>query len=138
LTLKYDFLIGDKSRLRVGPTFSAYYIIAGNMEYSRSGGFGGGGIDYRLNYSIGDLDINGKIFFNAGVYAELSIFNSSLINFKISQNFGSPKVGVLDITGEANGNPVSFESAGTLNGFMLEMGYKLPLNLLLKSGRSSQ
>ena len=143
LTLKYDFLIGDKSRLRVGPTFSAYYILDTNMEYSRSGGFGGGlggggGIDYRFNYTSRDLDLNGKLFFNAGVYAELPIFNSSLINFKISQNFGSPKVGVFDVVGEANGNAVNFESVGTLNGLMLEMGYKLPLNLIFKSGRSEQ
>jgi hypothetical protein len=140
LTLKYDFLIGDKNRLRVGPTLSAYYIIGPNTEFARGGGSGGSGgfLDYSLDFSSRDVDLNGKVFFNAGMYAELPIFNSSLINFKISQNFGSPKVGVFDITGEANGNPVSFESAGTLNGFILEMGYKLPLNLLFKTGRSDK
>jgi len=134
LTFKYNFVIGDKNRLQVGPTFSAYYIT-GNRKYGE-GGFGGP--DYFLNFKMQESDLNGKIFFNAGVYAELPIFNSSLINFKLSQNFGSPKVGVIDLTGDINSTPVNFESSGSLNGFMIEMGYKLPLNVLFKSSRSDR
>jgi len=136
LTFKYDFEIGDKNRLRVGPTFSAYYITGTGDQFRSEGAFSGS--DYFLNYKKADTDLSGKIFFNAGVYAELPIFNSSLINFKISQNFGSPQVGVIDLKGDINGTPVDFESSGSLNGVMLELGYKLPLNLIFKSGRSAQ
>jgi hypothetical protein len=130
LTLKYDFLIGDKKRLRVGPSLSTYFITKSSNNMFASGGFGNQGSGF--SYTTQNTNLNGKVFFNAGLYAELPIFNSSLINFKISQNFGSPKVGTLDISGEVNGEPVSFESSGTMNGFMLEMGYKLPLNLIFK------
>lgn len=133
LTLKYDFLIGDKNRLRIGPSFSTYFITDSGNDFAREGGFGGP--DFNLSYVAQNSDLNGKVFFNAGVYAELPIFNSSLINFKVSQNFGSPKVGTVDLTGEVNGDPVGFESSGSLNGFMLEMGYKLPLNLIFKRGQ---
>jgi hypothetical protein len=130
LTFKYDFLIGKKKRLRVGPSLSTYFITNSSNKISNLGGFGGP--DYNLSYTSQNTNLNGKVFFNASLYAELPIFNSSLINFKVSQNFGSPKVGTLDLTGEVNGEPVNFESSGTMNGFMLEMGYKLPLNLLFK------
>ena len=133
LTFKYDFEIGDKNRLRVGPTFSAYYITGTGDQFRSEGAFSGS--DYFLNYKKADTDLSGKIFFNAGVYAELPIFNSSLINFKISQNFGSPQVGVIDLTGDITGTPVNFESSGSLNGLMLELGYKLPLNLIFKPKR---
>lgn len=133
LTLKYDFLIGDKNRLRIGSSFSTYLITGSGNDFGREGGFGGP--DFNLSYVAQNSDLNGKVFFNAGVYAELPIFNSSLINFKVSQNFGSPKVGTVDLTGQIKGDPVGFKSSGTLNGFMLEMGYKLPLNLIFKKGQ---
>lgn len=128
LTFKYDFLIGEKKRLRVGPSLSTYFITNSSNKISNQGGFGGP--NYNLSFTSQNTNLNGKVFFNAGIYAELPIFNSSLINFKVSQNFGSLKIGTLDLSGEVNGEPVNFESSGTLNGFMLEMGYKLPLNLI--------
>ena len=131
--MKYDFLIGDKNRLRIGSSFSTYLITGSGNDFGREGGFGGP--DFNLSYVAQNSDLNGKVFFNAGVYAELPIFNSSLINFKVSQNFGSPKVGTVDLTGQIKGDPVGFKSSGTLNGFMLEMGYKLPLNLIFKKGQ---
>ncbi|MCR9013411.1 hypothetical protein [Aquiflexum gelatinilyticum] len=134
LTFKYDFQVGDKNRLRFGPTFSAFYTLGTNGERLREGGYGGTGPDgeFDLTYNTNPSDPKGAIFFNAGIFAEVPIFNSSLLNFKVSQNFGSPDVGLLDVTGEVNGQPVNFESSGTLNGFMLELGYKLPLNVLFK------
>ncbi|MCH6233198.1 hypothetical protein [Cognataquiflexum rubidum] len=134
LTLKYDFQVGDKNRLRFGPTFSAFYALGTNGERLREGSFGGTGPDgkFNLDFRTNPTDPKGAIFFNAGIFAEVPIFNSSLLNFKVSQNFGSPKVGLMDVTGEVNGQPVNFESSGTLNGFMLELGYKLPLNVLFK------
>lgn len=134
LTLKYDFQVGDKNRLRFGPIFSAFYTLGTNGERLREGSFGGTGPDgeFDLTYKTNPSDPKGAIFFNAGIFAEVPIFNSSLLNFKVSQNFGSPDVGLLDVTGEVNGQPVNFESSGTLNGFMLELGYKLPLNVWFK------
>lgn len=133
LTLKYDFLIGDKNRLRIGPSFSTYIITGNGEDFTKKGGFGGS--DFNFTYVAQSSGLNGKVFYNLGVYAELPIFNTSLINFKVSQNFGSPKVGTVDLTGQVNGDPVDFESSGSLNGFMLEMGYKLPLNLIFKRGQ---
>jgi hypothetical protein len=134
LTLKYDFQVGDKNRLRFGPTFTAFYTLGTKGERIREGSIGGTGPDgeYNLNFRTNPSDPKGAIFFNAGVFVEVPIFNSSLLNFQVSHNFGSPKVGLMDVTGEVNGQPVNFESSGTLNGLMLEVGYKLPLNVLFK------
>jgi hypothetical protein len=134
LTFKYDFQVGDKNRLRFGPTFTAFYTLGTKGERIREGGFGGTGPDgdYNLTFRTYPNNPKGAAFFNAGIFAEVPIFNSSLLNFKVSQNFGSPKVGLMELTGEVNGQPVNFESSGTLNGLMLELGYKLPLNVLFK------
>jgi hypothetical protein len=134
LTFKYDFQVGDKNRLRFGPTFTAFYTLGTNGERLGVGGIGGTGPEgeYNLNFRTIPSDPKGEIFFNAGIFAEVPIFNSSLLNFKVSQNFGSPKVGLMDVTGEVNGQPVNFEASGTLDGLMLEVGYKLPLIVLFK------
>lgn len=135
LTFKYDFEVGHKNRLRFGPTFSAFYTLGTRSETSFVNGIGGqteGGI-YSLIFTPIDSDPKGAVFFNAGIFAELPIFNSSLLNLKISQNFGRPKVGLADVTGEVNGQPVNFQGSGTLDGLMLELGYKLPLNVIFKN-----
>lgn len=134
LTVKYDFEVGNKNRFRFGPTFTALYTLGTQGERLTIGSIGGSGPDgeYNLNLRANPSDPKGEIFFNAGLFAEVPIFNSSFLNFKVSQNFGSPKVGLMDVTGEVNGQPVNFESSGTLNGFMLELGYKLPLNIWFK------
>jgi hypothetical protein len=134
LTVKYDFQIGDKNRLRFGPTFTAFYTLRTNGERIREGGIGGkdNNGEYYLNFKTNPSDPKGTVFFNAGLFVEVPIFNSSLLNFKVSQNFGSPKVGLTELTGEVYGQPVNFESSGTLNGFILEIGYKLPLNVIFK------
>lgn len=135
LTVKYDFEVGDKNRLRFGPTFTAFYTLGTNGERLRVGGIGGTGPDgeYNLNLRSNPSDPKGAIFFNAGIFVEVPIFNSSLLNFKVSQNFGSPKVGLMNVSGEVNGQPIEdFQASGTLNGFMLELGYKLPLKVFFK------
>jgi hypothetical protein len=134
LTIKYDFQVGDKNRLRFGPSFTAFYTLGTNGERIREGSYSATGPDgeFSINYKINPSDPKGAVFFNAGIFAEIPIFNSSLLNFKVSQNFGSPKVGLMDVTGEVNGQPVNFESSGMLNGFMLEVGYKLPVNIWFK------
>lgn len=55
------------------------------------------------------------------------LFIVALISFPIS---GLQAQGRLNL--EVNGSPVRFESTGKMNGWVFEVGYKMPLNAVFK------
>lgn len=55
------------------------------------------------------------------------LFIVSLMSFPIS---GLQAQGRLNL--EVNGSPVRFESTGKMNGWVFEVGYKIPLNAVFK------
>jgi hypothetical protein len=73
-----------------------------------------------------------RFFYNASAFAEMPIFNSSLINIRFGRNFGSDAFDRIDADLEVNGSPVRFESTGKMNGWVFEVGYKIPLNAVFK------
>ena len=80
-----------------------------------------------------DRDLrHGRFVYNAGVFAEMSVFNSSFLTVKLSRNFASPDFVKLNANYLIEGVPVSVESFGNLNGFILDVGYKIPLKVLNK------
>lgn len=130
---RYHLNIGDKNRLRLGSSLAAFYTLdtKGMIWYKQAIG-GYGNTTYNLTTVPLDQNIQGKMFFNAGIFAEIPVFNSSMMTFNFSRNFGSPEVGKVNISGEINGEPVNFDASGSLNGWMMEVGYKLPLKVLFK------
>lgn len=131
---RYHLDLGDKSRLRLGTSLAAFYTLEtkGIAWYERGVGTSLGNTTYSLTSVPLDQDSQGKVFFNAGVFAEIPIFNSSMMTFNFSRNFGSPDVGKVNVSGEINGRPVNFDASGSLNGWMMEVGYKLPFKVLFK------
>lgn len=132
--LRYHLDLGDKNRLRLGTSLAAFYTLEtkGITWYERGVDTTLGSTTYYLTSVPLDQDSKGKVFFNAGVFAEIPIFNSSMMTFNFSRNFGSPEVGKVNVSGEVNGEPVNFDASGTLNGWLMEVGYKLPLKVLIK------
>lgn len=131
---RYHKDLGDRNRIRLGTSLAAIYTLETkglNMFEIRGGGNTGNSL-YSLTYTPVDQDSLGQVFFNAGVFAEIPIFNSSMMTFNFSRNFGSPDVGKVNVSGEIEGRPVNFDASGTLDGWVMEVGYKLPLNVLFK------
>ncbi|WP_111670511.1 hypothetical protein [Algoriphagus litoralis] len=132
--LRYHIDLGENKRIRVGASLAAFYTLqTRGLGQSVRGGVGNvGGNTYSLTYTPINESSQGKVFFNAGVFAEVSIFNSSMLTFNFSRNFGSPEVGKVNVTGTINGEPVNYVTSGSLDGWIMEVGYKLPLNVLFK------
>ncbi len=136
LTFKYQIPLNEQNTMRFGPSFSTYFALKdqSNSWFTSSGS--GATItaekEYRYtseSYSVRDLE-HGRFSFNAGIFAELSVFNSSFLTFKISRNFASPDFVVIRGNYIIEGTPISFESLGNINGFMIDLGYKIPLKVL--------
>lgn len=134
LRIRFHKDVGDKKRLRLGTSLAAFFTLEtkGLSMSQRGGGGNTGNSLYSLIYTPIGQNSQGKVFFNAGVFAEIPIFNSSMVTFNFSRNFGSPDVGKVNVSGEIDGRPVNFDASGTLNGWMMEVGYKLPLKVLFK------
>ncbi len=80
-------------------------------------------------YSDREIE-RGRFAFNTDMFAELSVFNSSFLTFKISRNFASSDFVKINGDYTIEGTPVSVESLGNINGFLFDLGYKLPLKVL--------
>ncbi|PZV85476.1 hypothetical protein CLV31_103268 [Algoriphagus aquaeductus] len=129
LRLRYHRNLGDKNRLRVGASFAANYTLAtrGLTNIGQGGGNGNGFTVYQINSTPLEQTSKGKVFFNAGLFGEIPVFNSGKVTFNFSRNFGSPAVGRENISGMIFGSPVNQELTGTLDGWIMEVGYKIPI-----------
>ncbi|GHB34442.1 hypothetical protein GCM10008106_14730 [Mongoliitalea lutea] len=134
LRLRYHLDLGTRQRLRVGASTAAMVILGSEGPYWSSFAFARRGeeVIYDLASVPIEQQVLGKVFFNAGVFAEVPVFNSSMFTFNFSRNFGSPEVGRVLLEGEFSKGNFSETFAGTLNGWVMEIGYKLPLNIVFK------
>jgi hypothetical protein len=136
LTFKYHIQLNDQNTVRFGPSFSTYIALKNQSDsWFTSKGSGATSTvekEYRYTsevYSDRELE-HGRFTFNAGMFAELSVFNSSFLTFRISRNFASPDFVKINGNYIIDGIPVSTETTGNINGFMLDLGYKVPLKVL--------
>lgn len=144
LTFKYHIPLNDQNTVRFGPSFSTYFALKNQSKYWFTSIGSGGAIinekEYRYTsevYSDRELE-HGRFAFNAGVFAEMSVFNSSFLTFKISRNFESPDFVKINGIYVIEGTPVTIESLGNINGFLLDVGYKIPLKVLDKQLKRSR
>lgn len=146
LTFKYHIPLNEQNTVRFGPSFSTYFGIRDQSKYRFISKGSGATItdekEYRYtseSYSVRNLD-HGRFIFNAGIFAEMSVFNSSFLTFKVSRNFASPDFVLIKGNYIIEGTPISIESPGNINGFMFDLGYKIPLKVLnrqLKQARKA-
>jgi hypothetical protein len=136
LTFKYHIPLNDQKTVRFGASFSTYLALRDESRFwFTSEGNGSVELDQKkYNYTSevsSDRELkHGRFSFNAGLFTEVSVFNSSFLTVKISRNFASPDFVKINAEYVIEGTSVSIESKGNINGFMLDLGYKLPLNVL--------
>jgi hypothetical protein len=136
LTFKYQIPLNDQNTVRFGPSFSTYFALKDQSDsWFTSKGSGATITDEKeFKYTsevYSDREIeHGRFAFNAGMFAEMLVFNSSFLTFKISRNFASPDFVKINGNYIIDGTPVSIESSGNINGFLFDIGYKLPLKVL--------
>jgi hypothetical protein len=67
-------------------------------------------------------------------FSKLNYHGKSLqiVHCRLNQlpDFGTSSSGKVKL--EVNGSPVRFESTGKMNGWVFEVGYKMPLNAVFK------
>ncbi|MDO9553432.1 hypothetical protein [Rhodonellum sp.] len=136
-TLRYDRHLPFSEKIRFGISFTTHVPVNSNNEGENTMGVSGvrtiDGVGYPYSSEIKGIKTNSKgVFFNSGFYAEMPLFRTSLIAFKASRNYGSPAFDRASVNYQVNGLPKSFENNGTLNGWLLELEYRLPINNLLK------
>lgn len=135
LVFRYDIPVGEKERFRFGANFTTNYII-GALNDRQSFGYGGdGGNNFNtepLKYTWVDGDKKSRFFFKVGLHAELQFLNSSFLIFQASRAFTiSPNRSFL-VSWQAAGQNGNFEVESRIQGYMFELGYKIPLNVLRK------
>ncbi|MEB2776445.1 hypothetical protein SYJ56_14070 [Algoriphagus sp. D3-2-R+10] len=135
ITLKYHIPINDSQTIRFGPSFSTFFALKNQSNSWFTSSFSGsnGTVNHRYYYAgnaYSDRELtHSRFVFNAGLFVEASVFNSSFLTFKISRNFGSPDFVKIKADYLIDGTQVHIESVGNINGFMMELGYKLPLKV---------
>jgi len=132
--VRYHKVIGDKNRLRLGSSIAGLVTLGTHnlSEIGQERRDRTGLPVYQLNSTPFEQTSAGKVFFNAGLFGELPVFNTGMITFDLSRNFGSPAVGLENITGSITGAPVNQILTGTLDGWLLEVGYKVPINRFIR------
>lgn len=132
--VRYHKVIGGKNRLKLGSSIAGMVTLdTHNLSQIGQERRDGNGLPvYQLNSIPLEQTSGGKVFFNAGLFGELPVFNTGMITFDLSRNFGSPAVGRENITGSISGAPVNQILTGTLDGWLLEVGYKIPISRFIR------
>lgn len=138
LTIKYAIPISNRAFSKLGVSFTTNYIFSGDYYSGTRGSSSGSrtinGSVYaytgRYDMEIG-LDPR-KTFFNAGLYYEKEVFNFGFFNFKLSQNFGSDVQRRISASYTIEGTQYNVTNESRLNGFLAEVGFRLPFAALSK------
>ncbi|WP_194774498.1 hypothetical protein [Pararhodonellum marinum] len=138
LTLKYDLPIGEKQTKRMGVSLGAHFIVDNTTSRSLVSRFNGSTTinGNRYNYNgifVSDPNVGfDGVFYKTGLFLELPIFNSSFLNLQVARNFGSPVTGRRFGEYSINGVRRRLLAESSLDGFIFEMAYRLPLKVLKK------
>lgn len=134
IVLKYDVPTGAQKKFRFGAMGSLNMIL----RQSRTWGQEGRGtyhfdflnerenyVAYRYNWD--SQKVSG--FFKAGIYTEFQIFKSSFLNLQFSRIIPAGPLRNVTYNWEYQNNKGSITDEIVIDGYMLELAYKLPLNL---------
>lgn len=134
LRARYHLDVGQNNRLRVGVSAATFVTLnTVRLDEAQRGAVMVNDERVPALRSVPtDQNSGGKLFYQAGVFFDIPFFNSSLLSFNFSQNFGSPEIGVVDVQEIVNGERVDYMASGNLNGLNIEVGLKLPLSTLIR------
>jgi hypothetical protein len=131
--LRYDRQLPISKSVRLGASFTTHIPVgfqnSGQNVTSAAGSRIINGVTIPYESQRTGLDANPKgVFSNSGIYTEMPLFRMGMITFLVSRNFGSPAFDLVQVDYQVSGVPGSLESNGNLNGWVLEVAYRLPLN----------
>ncbi|EOZ96718.1 hypothetical protein A33Q_2028 [Indibacter alkaliphilus LW1] len=134
LRARYHLDVGQSNRLRVGVSAATFVTLnTVRMNVARIGAVMVNDERVPALRSVPtDQNSGGKLFYQAGAFFEIPFFNSSLLAFNFSQNFGSPEIGQVNVREFVNQQQVESVKSGTLDGFNIEVGLKLPISTLVR------
>jgi hypothetical protein len=134
LRARYYLDIGEKNRLRFGVSAATFVTLnTVRMNVTQRGAFILNDERVPVLLSIPTTQSSGgKLFYQAGAFMDIPFFNSSILSFNFSQNFGSPEIGFVNVQEIVNGQRVDYVKSGNLNGFNMELGFKMPISTLVR------
>lgn len=132
--MKYDVPTGPSKKFRFGAMGSINFLLHQTRNRDQQGR-GTYYFDYnndrerylQYKYFWDSPRISG--FFKAGVYAEFQVFKSSFLNLQFSRAISAGPVRTVTYEWEYQGQKGSFTDDLKIEGYMVEIAYKLPLNL---------
>ncbi len=134
LRARYHLDIGENNRLRLGVSAATFMTLnTVRMNVTQRGAFILNDERVPILLSVpATQSSGGKLFYQAGAFMDIPFFNSSILSFNFSQNFGSPEIGVVNVQEIVNRERVDYMKSGNLNGFNIEVGLKLPISTLVR------
>jgi len=134
LVLKYDVPTGESKKFRFGAMGSVNFLLHQTRNSITEGreryyfDYSNQQEKYLIHtYSSKSPKVSG--FFKAGVYAEFQVFKSSFLNVQFSRAIPLGPVKSITYQWEYENDMGSFTDEIKIDGYMVEIAYKLPLNL---------
>ncbi|TFV94537.1 hypothetical protein E4S40_10990 [Algoriphagus kandeliae] len=133
LGFRYSIPLNNQQRLRIGAHAISNLILFSSdrpdpnrrFPYYGSGSIEGVSIDFTVN------EPKFKSFFKIGIHAEILAFKSSFLSIQASHVLSVPStLRTITYQWEDGIQSGEFETQTSLNGWIVEFGYKLPLNIL--------
>jgi hypothetical protein len=132
--LKYDVPTGTSKKFRFGAMGSINFLLHQTRNRNQQGR-GTYYFDYfddkeryvQYKYFWDSPRISG--FFKVGLYSEFQVFKSSFLNLQFSRAISAGPLRTVTYEWEYQGQKGSFTDDLKIEGYMVEIAYKLPLNL---------
>lgn len=135
IIVKYDVPTGPSKKFRFGVMGSINFLLHQTRKpipqgreiyyfdyFNQRDNF----VDYK--YFIDGPSVSG--FFKAGLYAEFQVFKSSFLNLQFSRAISASPGRTVQYQWEYKNVKGSFTDEFRIEGYMMEISYKFPLNLL--------
>ncbi|MDO9553433.1 hypothetical protein [Rhodonellum sp.] len=136
VSLKYDIPVGNKEKVRFGANFSTNWIMFHIFEHRSSEGTSSfswnnsTGESEKINYTWRTADRKGRFFFKSGIHGEFLVLNSSFLLIQVSRALVLRPTRTLIFNWESQGFEGEFRDDRKIDGYLLEISYKLPINVL--------
>lgn len=133
LGLRYDIPINSKQSIRFGASASGNLIIHTTNKPSQEGNFPYYGTTssegVQIDFSVSEPSV--KSFFKVGLHAEFQIFKSSFLIIQGSHVLSAPNdLRTISYTWQDGSQSGSFDNTISMDGWLIEVAYKLPLSIL--------
>lgn len=133
LGLRYDIPVNSKKSIRFGANASGNLIIHTTNKPSQDGSFPYYGSNssegVQVDFSVSEPSL--KTFFKVGLHTEFQIFKSSFLIIQGSHMLSAPNdLRTISYTWQDGSQSGSFENQISMEGWVVEVAYKLPLSIL--------